>query len=126
MKFILDTHVWIWAANGDSRLPRRLGKLLAGCTSEDLGLPDIALWEAGRVHRNSELTLGDPREWFNRACRGVTILPITPYIALLEQGLAWAHRDPADRLIVSTALAEALPIMTVDERILSWDGVATV
>jgi PIN domain nuclease of toxin-antitoxin system len=125
LKYLLDTHCWIWAANGDRRLPRRLSRLLAASLREDLGLLDISLWEAGRVHRAGELTSGDPTAWFAEALGQVVLVPLAPDIVLAEQALAWTHRDPADRLIVAAALVRGLRVLTVDRLIVACGLVAT-
>jgi PIN domain nuclease of toxin-antitoxin system len=125
LKYLLDTHVWIWASNADRRLPRRLGRILAGAEREDLGLLDISLWEAGRVHRAGQLTSGDASAWFARALAQVVTLPLAPDIVLAEQALTWSHRDPADRLIVSAALVRGLRVLTVDQVIVDCGLVAT-
>jgi PIN domain nuclease of toxin-antitoxin system len=125
LTYLLDTHVWIWAANADRRLPRPLGRLLAAAGRDELGLLDISLWEAGRVHRARQLTSGDPSAWFARALAHVVTLPLAPDIVLAEQALAWPHRDPADRLIVSAALVRGLRVLTVDQVILDCGLVAT-
>jgi PIN domain nuclease of toxin-antitoxin system len=126
MKYLLDTHVWIWAVNDDLRLPKKYRKLLSKTKATDCAMLDISVWEAGRVHKANELTLGDPRIWFSIAIDKITLLPITPAIALLEQSLNWNHKDPADRLIAACALVHALPLMTVDKRFTQWGGVQVI
>ena len=126
MRYILDTHVWIWAANGDSALPTRYKRLLGAVDSGDIGLLDISLWEAGKVHRAGGLTSGDPINWFERALGQIFLIPVSPAIALVEQSLTWEHRDPADRLIVAAALVHSTPLMTCDKEIINWGGVKIV
>jgi PIN domain nuclease of toxin-antitoxin system len=117
VKYLLDTHAWIWAANGDRRLPSRLVRILGSAERDDLGLLDLSLWEAGRVHRAGELTTGDPLEWFAQALSAVTLVSLAADIVLAEQGLAWTHRDPVDRLVVATAMVRGLRVVTVDKTI---------
>lgn len=126
MKYLLDTHAWIWAANGDRRLPRKMRTLLDAAPRSDVALLDISLWEAGRVHRAGELTSDDPAAWFAEALAHVVLLPLAPDIVLAEQALPWPHRDPADRLIVSAALVRGLRLLTVDRTILEAGLVATL
>jgi PIN domain nuclease of toxin-antitoxin system len=126
VKYLLDTHAWIWAANADRRLPRRMRTLLGTSRRADLGVLDISLWEAGRVHRAGALTSGDPAAWFAEALAHVVLLPLAPDIVLAEQALPWPHRDPADRLIVAAALVRGLRILTVDRAILDCGLVAVV
>jgi PIN domain nuclease of toxin-antitoxin system len=126
LKFLLDTHAWIWAANQDRRLRPRVARIVSAASREELGLLDISLWEAGRVHRAGELTSADPAEWFVRALAGVTLVPLAPDIVLAEQALAWAHRDPVDRLVVAAAMVRGLRVITVDRRIRDSRLVATL
>jgi PIN domain nuclease of toxin-antitoxin system len=59
--------------------------------------------------------------WLKAAChpRTVEILPISQDIAAEIARLpATFHRDPADRIIVSTARARDIPLFTRDRRIL--------
>jgi len=48
--------------------------------------------------------------------------PVDGAIALAAVDLADMHRDPADRIIVATALALDATLLTADERILAWPG----
>lgn len=43
------------------------------------------------------------------------LLPLNPRVAIAAAELEWEHRDPADRLIVSTALMYESPLATTDE-----------
>jgi PIN domain nuclease of toxin-antitoxin system len=90
---------------------------------EDIGLVDISIWEAGRIHQQGKLTSGDPGAWFAKACSHITLISITPTLTLIEQSLDWEHRDPADRLIVSAALMHSLPLLTKDKTIRDFKGV---
>jgi PIN domain nuclease of toxin-antitoxin system len=50
-----------------------------------------------------------------------TILPITkPYLAVMIE-LPFIHRDPFDRMLIATAKAENMSILTADENIHKYD-----
>jgi PIN domain nuclease of toxin-antitoxin system len=51
------------------------------------------------------------------AARLIQVLPITPKIAVLAQGEAFSHGDPADRLIAATAIAHNAQLITSDLRL---------
>ncbi len=53
--------------------------------------------------------------------QGLIEIPVNGKIAMRAGTLANFHGDPADRLIVSTAL-EGYRLVTADERILNWHG----
>ena len=53
--------------------------------------------------------------------QGVVEIPIDGEIAVRAVGLADLHADPADRLIVATALA-GHRLVTSDRRLLQWPG----
>jgi len=70
-----------------------------------------------RGRLNLEMTLG---RWLDIAAdsRSVRVLPITPGVAIeLSRIPDTIHRDPADRLIISTSRAHGLPLLTRDEAI---------
>ncbi len=69
------------------------------------------------------------QEWFNIALaqEGVILLSITPQIAIESYSLPGDfHKDPADRLIVSTARIYDVPLVSVDEKILAYSDVKTI
>jgi PIN domain nuclease of toxin-antitoxin system len=47
----------------------------------------------------------------------LTLLPLSPRVAIAAVDLQWDHRDPADRLIVATALVYEATLATGDETI---------
>lgn len=58
---------------------------------------------------------------------GVEVLPLTIDIAVRSTRLGReAPADPADRLIVATALMHGAPLVTRDERIRTFAGVTTI
>ena len=55
---------------------------------------------------------------------GLIELPVTGQIGIQAVALEDFHRDPADRLIVATALS-GHQLVTVDAKILDWSGSIT-
>lgn len=55
---------------------------------------------------------------------GLTEIEVDGEIGILSNELDWDHRDPVDRLIVATALAYDLTLVSADEKILAWNGIA--
>jgi len=124
---VLDTHAWLWWLNEPSRLSR--GAASAIDDADDLGISAISLWEfALLIERRSVEPRIDPLEWLEAALSvpRVELLDLTPAVAMGSSRLEGFHRDPADRLIVATALANDAPLVTKDERIRRWEGVRTI
>lgn len=119
---LLDTHAWIWWVSADSRLrpatARRLDALPP--TLRPL-ISAISLWEVATLVSRDRVQLDRGlEEWLELAAhpRTVRILPITAAIASEVARLPESfHRDPADRLIVSTARVHRLPVLTADSEI---------
>ena len=75
------------------------------------------LQEKGRIDLGSDM-----RAWRTRLLKdGLVEIPVDGDIAIRANGLTDFHADPADRLIVATALG-GHTLVTADERILSWSG----
>ena len=53
--------------------------------------------------------------------RPVELEPISPAICIASSHLTEFHGDPADRLIVATAMTLGLPLMTADKKIIEWN-----
>jgi PIN domain nuclease of toxin-antitoxin system len=112
----------------------------------DLGLPEIGL--AARTACNEALHEGrlavsaisfceaaalidrqrfqldrDVRHWRDDLLIGGLVeLPVDGEIEISAVALSDLHRDPADRLIVATALRHGARLVTADQRILAWPG----
>jgi PIN domain nuclease of toxin-antitoxin system len=77
-----------------------------------------------------ELIFGIPLAiWFQRALPAglVNVIELSPEIAVDATRLPdWAHKDPADQIIVVTARIHQLEILTSDAKILSYPHVRSV
>ncbi|MEN9677108.1 MAG: hypothetical protein RIS76_3004 [Verrucomicrobiota bacterium] len=128
MTHLLDTHAWIQRALGES-LPAVVERTLAE-NSDGLAIADVSLWEAAKLVELGRLELAvSLAEFFRLAVTSdLTVLPISPAVAervatLEADGF---HRDPADQLIVATALVHRLRLVSDDSRIRQWGKVPMV
>ena len=122
MSVLLDTHFWVWWLTPDSPLSRAERNALdAKAARRELFLPAISLWEAQVLHSQRRLELPLPfAEWLDYASdeRMISVVPLGIEVVLALDALpASFHGDPADRLIVATARAHALPLATRDAAI---------
>jgi PIN domain nuclease of toxin-antitoxin system len=122
LTILLDTHVWIWWLTGDTRLSASEHAAINALAEQ--GAPSISaisMWETQMLHAKGRLTLEMPFEsWLLQATApGVsTLIPIDPAVILEVDRLAQTfHGDPADRIIVATARAFDLQLVTHDDRI---------
>ena len=125
---VLDTHAWLWWAGDHSRLPLRLRRRLSG--DDELVISAISCWEAAMLVERGRLTLApDGRSGIRRAAAipNLRVVEVDESIAI-DAGLLGAdfHGDPADRIIVATALQLRVPLATKDERIRTSRRVETV
>jgi PIN domain nuclease of toxin-antitoxin system len=129
---MLDTHTLIWWVNGSSQLSADCKQSL-GTT---LGVPNsvlvssISVWEIALLVRKGRLRLGASLDdWLGRLDRMPVLrfVPVDNLIARLSVELPGDfHPDPADRMIVATAMAHDVCLLTSDARILQYPHVKTL
>ena len=129
---VLDTHAWVWWVADPDRLPERARVAIQ--ESIAAGVPahvsTISTWEVAMLVARGRLELTmDPVEWIARAeaAPEIAFVPVDNRIALGAVRLeGFAHRDPADRLIVATALDLGATLVTADQRLRSYEAVTTL
>ncbi len=120
---LLDTHIWLWWLLGQPELASREREALDALASAGTppGLSAISLWEAQMLTGKGRLELDSPlTHWLPvaGAPETVTLLPLDVDVILALDGLPKSfHGDPADRIIVATARAHAIPLLTRDTNI---------
>jgi PIN domain nuclease of toxin-antitoxin system len=130
VKVLLDTHVWLWWLLGSERLSNRERRSLdrlasAGCAH----LSAMSLWEAQMLHAKGRLSLDRPFQNWLREAASPEVVQLAPLdvevVITLQQLPKEFHGDPADRLIVATALTHGLVLATHDQAIRD-SGVITI
>ena len=120
---LLDTHALIWLVEGSVQLGRRSSRLADDALARGaIGVAAISFWEVAMLAGRRRIVLDLPTaEWRLRVLGlGVSELPLTGDIAITAAELHGLHADPADRLIVATAVATHATLLTADDRILAW------
>lgn len=123
MKWLLDTHLLLWAAGRPEHLSTEARALLEAPESELL-FSAANLWEItikralgrddfqvdGRVLRRGLLD------------NGYLELPITSQHALAVELLPPIHKDPFDRLLLAQASVEGIVLLTADPILARYPG----
>lgn len=122
---LLDTCAVIWTGNGDEIAPRAVRRLNESHRDgRQSFVSPFTAWELGLLVARARLRLTRPvADWFEDFLhRGAMALaPLTPRILAASSFLPGTPPpDPADRVIVATARAEGLTILTRDRKILAY------
>lgn len=126
MRLLLDTHIWLWSLQPNSRLgPRLRGELQD--PQNELWLSPINMWEALTLHQKGRVYLDDDLEgWIARATTPFRQAPLTLEIVAMAHRLPLPHRDPADRFLAATAKVLDLTLVTADTNLLGLGEIATL
>lgn len=121
---LLDTHVWLWMAGGERIAPAARRLIEVAVDADGLVISPISIWEVGMLAAKGRITIQpDCLTWVNEALAktGVRLLPLSVQVAVgssfLPEGF---HGDPADRIIVATAIAGSATLVTRDAQILAY------
>jgi PIN domain nuclease of toxin-antitoxin system len=117
---LLDTHVLYWMTNDSKRLSARAREAIQDARKETgIAVATITLREIAWLAQDGRILVAGSVESFVRDLAALVILrPITPEIAALSVRLpAQFPKDPADCLIVATAIVESMPLVTADVQI---------
>ncbi len=127
---VLDTHAWVWWVAGDPQLSAAAaGEIDLAMGTGRLYVSSISAWEVALLVRRGRLELTmEVGDWIARseALPFLGFVPVDNRIALRSVELAGLHDDPADRIIVATALALGARLVTRDRRLHRFAGVETV
>jgi PIN domain nuclease of toxin-antitoxin system len=119
---VLDTHAWVAWILGSSDLRAERDALDRLPADQRPYLSAISLWEVTMLVDLQRLSLGVPLPaWLASAAhaRTVRLVHVTAEIAAGTAALpSTFHRDPADRLIMSTCRVLDAPLVTHDRLIM--------
>jgi PIN domain nuclease of toxin-antitoxin system len=125
---VLDTATWIWVASDPARLSVRARRAIDG--AEVVLVSAISVWEVAMLVAKRRIQLDRPVErWVDLALSlpGVELAALDPAVAIRSTRLPGElPGDPADRIIVATALEAGAPVLTPDERIRAYPHVQSV
>jgi PIN domain nuclease of toxin-antitoxin system len=116
VRYLLDTHVFVWLADGDDRLSSR-ARAIFGDTEQECFLSAASVWEMAIKASLGKLTLTTSLEQLVQGGveRGVRLLDVACEHAYLVERLPFHHRDPFDRLLIAQAMHEGLQLVSADE-----------
>lgn len=130
MNYLIDTQILIWYQTNSSNLKKSIAEILLN-TDNQIFISDISLFEIvikKKINKlpNFNIELADILE----VCKinsfiniSVNHFHISCYsdIRLFEN-----HKDPFDRMIIATALAQKLTIITSDEKFLLYNDLVEI
>ena len=119
-RLLLDTHIVLWLDSGDERLSVSTRALIDECwrNGGTICLSAVTAWEIALLVDTGRIELDRPiEEWIGNFLDrpGIEPVPLGHLAACGAYRLhPLAHRDPADRLLIATAIALACPLVTYD------------
>ncbi len=126
---LLDTHIWVWWVQGDPKLTPNYQRILQAHQLSGLGVSIYSCWEICKLVEYDRLALPCTlEEWFAQALAlpGLSLVDMTVAIVIESTRLTGFHKDPADQIIVATAISLAIPLVTADQKILAYPAVTTL
>lgn len=123
MKFLIDTHLLIWAANEPEKLSSKAVSLMEN-PEHELLFSAASIWE---IAIKNGLGRDDFKVDARLLRRGLldndyTELAITSAHAVFVESLPLIHKDPFDRILVAQATAEGITLLTADSTVAKYPG----
>lgn len=131
MKYLLDTHTWIWWHMKPSSLSKKVLELISDTSNYDeLLLSAISPWEFSKLLEKKRIGIScNPEDWLEKALimPKFRLVELSPIIAYRSTALPQPfHSDPGDQIIVATALKENATIITKDGKIQEYTHVRSI
>ena len=128
---VLDTHTWVWFVSNPELLSKASRKAIdAAIMKKAIFISSISAWEVALLAVKERLELTIPiDDWIAQSERlpFFQFLPVDNSIAIKSVNLPDPfHKDPADRIIVATAITIGAPVITKDEKLLKYPHVETI
>lgn len=118
MKILLDTQIFLWALTAPKRLGKNAKSLLQNKENQ-LYFSAASSWEISIKAGLGKLPLPEPPDkYISSRMANLQILPldVKHYHTFLVYELPLHHRDPFDRILIASAIAENFYLMSADEQ----------
>ncbi len=126
MRNLLDTHIFISAAkSGLEGLSLKARKIMEDDGIERV-LSAVSITEIAVKAKLGKLDLSLAIVIQSLSDMRLTVLPYTAKHALRMFDLPLHHSDPFDRMLIATALAENLPILSADRAFAAYSGLQLI
>ena len=125
MRYLLDTHIVLWLAENSPKLPKTAISIILDDANEKY-VSIASCWEVSIKLSLGKLNLSGGTSEFFRIIKenGFKLLGITEeYLKVLET-MPFHHLDPFDRLLISTALANDLVLLSDDSQLQAYSSEA--
>jgi PIN domain nuclease of toxin-antitoxin system len=122
---LLDTHVLLWLDRDDPSLGSAADRMAESALAEGaLAASAITFWEIALLLARDRVELARPLEQWRRdlLASGLVECPVVGEIGIAAAQFEDLHGDPADRIILATALHHRATLVTADQRLLNWSG----
>lgn len=125
MKYLIDTHVFIWFMMDPDKLSQPVYDILTNEDSEIYVSP-ISFWEMAIKHQSGKLSLGkiNPLHLPHIAEQyEFDILSPTPYdyVSISQVPQKENHHDPFDRMLIQQAIRNDLVLLSKDEKFRQYE-----
>lgn len=123
MKFLLDTHVLLWAAGVPEKLSTSATQLLNSAENE-LFFSVASLWEIAIKCRLGRDNFQVNARLLRRGLldNGYNELIINSEHTVFIDNLPPIHKDPFDRMLVAQATVEGIILLTADACVVQYPG----
>ncbi len=125
---VLDTHAWIWWLTAPEKLNSKTRKLIErNLGNSNVRVSSISVWETAMLVTRGRLNFEiDFSSWLQTviAVPGLRFQPVDNAIAYQAVNLPGTfHADPADRMIVATAMGLEATLISGDQKIQDYSYV---
>ncbi len=123
MRYLLDTHTFLWMAADPANLSRKVIKIVREKVNR-LYLSAASGWEIALLQKLNRIELPDkPQRFIPEALQRLSVipLPIGFPTAISAVMLPPIHRDPFDRIIIAEAIREKMTILTKDKKFSEYE-----
>ena len=128
---VLDTHAWIWFISNPDLLSKRAKKAVnAAVKDKSILISSNSAWELALLVTKNRIKLTlDVTDWIakSESLPFIQFVPLTNSIVVKSVNLPLPlHPDPADRIIIATALSVGAPLVTKDKKIFDYAPIKTI
>jgi PIN domain nuclease of toxin-antitoxin system len=123
MRLLLDTHILLWWVMGDRRLSKSLAAAIAS-QQNDVAVSAASIWEIAIKRALGRIDVDLDELLSAMTADGFTELPLRFVHSLRLESLPRHHDDPFDRILIAQSIAEGRRLVTKDDTILGYAGLA--